>query len=102
MRESMSLMSCMKKAILIVGILGVFVVPLSAAEKEQPHWSDQELKRWLGRKVNVDYESCGPSGCVVVRSAMLKEVTEDTIIVIVNGSPFLIPKYMIRAVELSK
>jgi hypothetical protein len=98
----MNLMSCMKKAILIVFILSVFPTPLSAAEKEKPHWSDQELKRWLGRKVNVDYEACGPAGCVVVRSALLKQVTEDAVIVIVNGSPFLIPKYMIKRLELSK
>jgi hypothetical protein len=102
MGESMSLMSCIKKAILIVSVLGVFASPLSAAEKDQPYWSNQELKRWLGKKVDVNYQACDSNGCVVVRSAMLKKVTEDAIIVFVNDAPFLIPKYMIKAVKLSK
>jgi len=56
----------------------------------------------LERKVNVDYVACSPIGCVPVRSATLKEVTEQAIIVMVDGSPFLIPKYMIRKVELAE
>ena len=98
----MSLMSCMKRAILITFTLSVFATPLSAAEKEKPHWSDQQLKSWLGRKINVDYVSCSSTGCMVVRSAMLKEVKKDAIIVIVNGAPFYIPKYMLKTVELAK
>ena len=98
----MNLKSCMKKATLIFFILSVFARPLSAAEKERYPWTDQELKRWLGKKVNVDYKACDSTGCVVVRSAVLKDVTEDAIVVIVNGSPFLIPKHMLTTIELSK
>jgi hypothetical protein len=92
----------MKRTILIVIILCLFSVPLSAAEKQRPPGFDQGLKGWLGKKVNVDYDACSPTGCVMVRNAVLTEVTRDAIIVIVNGSPFLIPKYIVTRVELSK
>ena len=55
----------------------------------------------LGRKVDVDYEACTQTGCVLVRNAELKEVNDKAIIVILRGSPFLIPKYMIKRVALS-
>lgn len=56
----------------------------------------------LGKKVDVDYEACTQTGCVLVRNAELKEVNDKAIIVILRGSPFLIPKYMIKRVAPSK
>jgi hypothetical protein len=102
MFEFMSHLSGIKKTILIALLLSLFFSPVSAGEKKKPRQFDQPLKKWVGKRVNVDYEACDPTGCVLVRSAMLKEVTEDAIIVIVNGSPFLIPKYMVKKVELSR
>jgi hypothetical protein len=56
----------------------------------------------VGKKVDVDYQACEPAGCVLVRGAPLKEVTDEAVVVVVNGSPFFIPKYMINSVHLSK
>lgn len=56
----------------------------------------------LGKQVDVDYQACTQTGCVLVRNAELKEVNDKAIIVILRGSPFLIPKYMIKRVALSK
>ena len=97
----MSLLSC-QKSILIFLILTFLATPLAGAEKEELNGSTPEWTEWVGRKVDVDYRACEPAGCVVVRGAPLKEVTEGAIVVVVNGAPFFIPKYMIESVRLSK
>ena len=40
-------------------------------------------------------------GCLLVRNARLNEVTDKAIVVIIRGSNFYIPKYMIKRVALS-
>jgi hypothetical protein len=91
-----------KKSILIFLILTFLATPLAGADKNETNASTHEWGEWVGRKVDVDYQACEPTGCVLVRRAPLKEVTDKAIIVVVNGSPFFIPKYMIKSVRLSK
>jgi hypothetical protein len=86
----------------MVFILSLLATPLTGADKEEAYGSTEKLKPWVGRNVDVDYRGCEPTGCVLVRGAPLKEVTDEAIIVIVNGAPFFIPKYMLKAVTLSK
>jgi hypothetical protein len=90
------------KSILIFLILNFLATALSGAEKEEPDASAHEWTAWVGRKVDVDYRACEPTGCVLVRGAPLKDVTDEAITVVVNGAPFFIPKYMIESLRLSK
>ncbi len=99
-RELATLVSNLK-SILFVLILSFMVTPV-AGEDKKDHVSTHNWREWLGRKVDVDYQACDPTGCVLVRRATLKDVTDEAIVVIVNDSPFYIPKYMIEAVNLSK
>jgi hypothetical protein len=98
---NMSLRSC-KTWVLVVLFLSLIATPLAGADKEEAYGSTEKLKPWVGRNVDVDYRGCEPTGCVLVRGAPLKEVTDEAITVIVNGSPFFIPKYMLKSVSLSK
>jgi hypothetical protein len=91
-----------RKAILIVLILTFLATPLAGADKDESNASTEEWREWVGKKVDVDYRACEPTGCVLVRMAPLNEVTDEAIVVIVNGSPFFIPKYMIKNVRLSE
>ena len=91
-----------KKTILIVPILALLATALPGMEKEGPDAATHEWADWVGRKVDVDYRACEPTGCVLVRGAPLKEVTHEAITVVVNGAPFFIPKYMIESLRLSK
>jgi hypothetical protein len=97
----MTLLSC-KKSILFVLIFTFFATPLAGAGKDESNASTEEWREWVGKKVDVDYRACEPTGCVLVRGAPLKEVTDEAIVVVVNGSPFFIPVYMIQSVCLSK
>jgi len=97
----MSLLSY-KKWILIVLILTFLATPLAGADKDESNASTEEWREWVGKKVDVDYQACEPTGCVLVRGAPLKEVTDEAVVVVVKGSPFFIPKYMIKSVHLSK
>ena len=80
-------------------ISAISLVGLVQAEEDISH---EKWKSWIGEKVDVDYVACDSKGCLLVRSARLKEVSEKAIIVIIRGSPFYIPKYMIKRVALSK
>jgi len=64
--------------------------------------SFEKWKTWVGKEVDVDYTACDQYGCVLVRGARLKEVTDQAVVVILRGSPFLIPRYMIKRIGLSK
>jgi hypothetical protein len=97
----MSLLSY-KKSILIVLTLTFLATPFAGADKDESNASTEEWREWVGKKVDVDYEACEPAGCVPVRGAPLKEVTDEAIVVFVNGAPFFIPVYMIQSVRLSK
>ena len=90
------------KSILIFLILSFLATPIAGEERDESNVSTEEWREWVGRKVDVDYQACEPTGCVLVRRAPLKEVTDEAVIVVVNGSPFFIPKYMIKSVHLSK
>ncbi len=91
-----------KKSTFIVLVLSFLAMPTAGADQEEGRARDKIWREWVGRKVDVDYQACEPTGCVLVRKAPLKEVTNEAIVVIVNGSPFFIPKYMIKSVTLSK
>ena len=97
----MSLLSY-KKLILFVLTLTFLATPVAGADKDESSASTEEWREWVGKKVDVDYGACDPTGCVLVRGAPLKEVTDEAIVVVVNGSPFFIPQYMIKSVHLSK
>jgi hypothetical protein len=86
----------------VVLIFTFFATPLAGAGKDESNASTEEWREWVGKKVDVDYRACEPTGCVLVRGAPLKEVTDEAIVVVVNGSPFFIPVYMIQSVRLSK
>ena len=90
------------KSILIFLILNFLATPLAGEERDESNASTEEWREWVGRKVDVDYQACEPAGCVLVRRAPLTEVTDEAVIVVVNGSPFFIPKYMIKSVHLSE
>ena len=72
-----------------------------SGEGKGPIW-DEKWKSWIGKKVDVDYTACDQQGCVLVRNAELKQVNDKAVVVMVGGSPFYIPKYMITRVALSK
>jgi hypothetical protein len=91
-----------KWTLVIVLALVSTATPLAGAEKGKGGFSEEKLRAWLGRKVDVVYRACDPAGCVPVRRATLKEVSEEAITVIVNDSPFYIPKHMIEGVTLSE
>ena len=93
----MNRFSMIKKAIPFF----LFLVFLTGWIQAEEVFSQEGWTRLLGRKVDVDYEACTQTGCVLVRNAELKEVNDKAIIVILRGSPFLIPKYMIKRVALS-
>jgi hypothetical protein len=88
--------------ILIFLIFTFLAAPLSGAGKDESNASPEEWRQWVGKKVDVDYHACEPTGCVLVRGAPLKEVTDEAIVVVVNGSPFFIPRYLVKSVHLSK
>jgi hypothetical protein len=88
--------------LLILFVLTFLATPLAGADKDEGSASPEEWGQWVGKKVDVDYRACEPTGCVLVRGAPLKEVTDEAIVVVVNGSPFLIPRYMVKSVQLSK
>jgi len=88
----------MKKFFLITVMFFVFMGGLHA--QEQPKGKDWGA--WVGRKVNVNYDCCGLGTCKLIMNAPLKEVTDKSIVVMTNGAPFLIPRYMIKALTLSK
>lgn len=91
-----------KKSIPFVFTLLVFAMTFPGAVEAEGNISSEKWKNWIGKKVDVDYQACTQTGCVLVRNAELKEVNDKAIIVILRGSPFLIPKYMIKRVALSK
>ena len=84
---------------LFLTIHAIALIGLVYAEEDISH---EKWKRWIGQKVDVDYTACDRQGCVLVRNAQLKEVNDKAVVVIVKGSPFYIPKYMITRVALSK
>jgi hypothetical protein len=86
----------------LVLIFTLLATPIAGADKDESNASTEEWREWVGKKVDVDYRACEPAGCVLVRGAPLKEVTDEAIVVVVNGSPFFIPQYMIKSVHLSK
>ncbi len=98
----MNFFSFAGKPLLILLILIALARPLAGADKKEYSVSLDTLTAWLGREVDVDYRACDPRGCTPVRRAVLREVTEEAIIVIINGAPFYIPKRMVERVELCK
>jgi hypothetical protein len=83
-------------------ILLLAATALAESGKEKGGISDEKLGNWIGKKVDVDYVACDHKGCLLVRNARLEEVTDKAIVVIIRGSKFYIPKYMIKRVALSK
>ena len=98
----MKIPSFIRKSIPIIFILVLAATALAEPGKGEGDISDEKWKNWIGKKVDVDYEACDYRGCLLVRNARLKEVTDKAIIVIIRGSKFYIPKYMIKRVALSK
>ena len=97
----MKLLSSMKKYALLILILLLAGTAFGGSGKGAGI-SHETLKTWVGKKVNVNYACCGESACVLIRHAELKEVSEKAIVVITKGSPFLIPKYLIKSIGLSE
>jgi hypothetical protein len=94
--------SFIRKSIPIILILLLAGTAFAESGKGKADISVEEWKSWIGKKVDVDYTACDQRGCVLVRSADLKEVTDKAIVVIIRGSRFYIPKHMITRVALSK
>jgi hypothetical protein len=91
-----------RKATPIILTILLATTALAESGREKADISDEKLKSWIGNKVDVNYVACDHKGCLLVRNARLKEVTEKAIVVIIKGSKFYIPKYMIKRVALSK
>jgi hypothetical protein len=91
-----------KKSIPIILILLLVGTAVAESRKGKADISVEKWKSWIGKKVDVDYTACDQQGCVLVRNAELKQVNDKAVVVIVGGSPFYIPKYMITRLALSK
>lgn len=91
-------------SIILILLLALFLVGTAFAEsgRGKADISVEKWKSWIGKKVDVDYTACDQRGCVLVRNAELKEVTDKAIVVMMRGSRFYIPKHMITRVALSK
>ena len=85
----------------VILILLLAATALAESGKGKENILDEKWKSWIGKKVDVDYTACDQTGCVLVRNAELKEVTDKAIVVIVRGSRFYIPRHMIKRVALS-
>lgn len=94
--------SFIKKSVPIILVLLLAGTGVAESGKGKADISAEKWKSWIGKKVDVDYRACDQRGCVLVRSAELKEVTDQAIVVILRGSKFYIPKHMITRVALSK
>ena len=94
--------SFIRKSILLILILLFVGTAFAESSKGRGHISDEKWKSWIGERVDVDYTACDQRGCVLVRNAELKEVTDKAIVVLIRGSRFYIPKHMITRVALSK
>jgi hypothetical protein len=94
--------SFIKKSVPIILILLLAGTAFAESGKGKANISAEKWKSWIGKKVDVDYTACDQRGCVLVRSAELKEVTDKAIVVIMRGARFYIPKHMIKRVALSK
>lgn len=90
-----------KRSIPIILVLGLAATVFAESGKVEGDVSQENWNMWVGKKVKVDYLACDQRGCVLVRSAELKEVTDKAIVVIVRGAPFYIPRYMIKRVTPS-
>ena len=91
-----------RKATPIILIILLATTALAESGREKADISDEKLRNWIGKKVDVDYVACDHKGCLLVRNAELKEVDDKAIVVIIKGSRFYIPKHMITRVALSK
>jgi len=84
----------------------MFIVSLSLTALPGPRAvedaRDEKWKGWIGKKVNIKYECCGQSACVQIRGAKLKDVTDKVVVIVIEGSQHLIPKHMIKLVEVCK
>ena len=98
----MNIPSFIRKSIPLILILLLAGTAFGESDKGKAHISVEKWKSWIGKKVDVDYTACDQRGCVLVRNAELKQVNEKAVVVIVGGSPFYIPKYMITRIALSK
>ena len=98
----MKIPSFIRKSIPVIFILLLAPTALAESVKGEGNIGDERWKSWIGKKVDVDYTACDQQGCVPVRNAELKEVTEKAIVVIIRGSRFYIPKHMITRVALSR
>jgi hypothetical protein len=94
--------SFVRKSISVMLILLVAGTVFAQPGKGKADISVEKCRSWIGKKVDVDYTACDQQGCVLVRNAELKEVNDKAVVVILGGSPFYIPKYMITRVALSK
>lgn len=91
-----------RKSIPVMLILLAVGTAFAESGKGNADISVKKWKSWIGKKVDVDYTACDQKGCVLVRNAELKQVNDKAVVVIVGGSPFYIPRYMITRVALSK
>jgi len=94
--------SFIRKSSPVILILLLAATAIAESGKGEGNIGDERWKSWIGKKVDVDYTACDQTGCVLVRDAELKEVTDKAIVVIVRGSRFYIPRHMIKRVALSK
>ncbi len=94
--------SFIRKSFCVMLILLLAATVFAESGKGKADISVEKWRSWIGKKVDVDYTACDQQGCVLVRNAELKEVDDTAFVVIVGGSPFYIPKYMITRVALSK
>jgi hypothetical protein len=92
----------MKKSITVMLVFLLMGAAFAESGKGKAEISVEKWKPWIGKRVDVDYTACDQRGCVLVRNAELREVTDKAIVVILRGSRFYIPKHMIKRVALSK
>ena len=98
----MKIPSFIRKSSPLILVLLLAVTALAESGKGEGNIGDEKWKSWIGKKVDVDYTACDQQGCVLVRNAELKEVTDKAVVVIIRESRFYIPKYMIKRVAPSK
>lgn len=98
----MSLYFFIKKCVPFFVFLMIPAIAVTGLVQAEEDISPEKWKNWIGKKVDVDYTACDQQGCVLVRNAELKQVNDKAVVVILGGSPFYIPKYMITRVALSE
>ena len=95
----MSRLPSFEKPVFLVACALVLWGSTSIAQKSP---SPADWQAWVGRKVDISYDCCGVGTCELILGSKLIRVTDKNVVVLVKGSPFLVHRYMINSMVLSR